>query len=83
MVAYEFYRGDEINGYHLMGILPERRKHQERITEESIMKWVRVVLGDHTDMGNIFFLKVTTGKSEVKKRDRGLKRGTKRQGKLK
>ncbi len=65
MVAYEFYCGDEINGYHLMGILPERREHQKRITRESIMKWVRMVLGDHAGTSNIFFLKVTIGKSEV------------------
>ncbi len=58
MVAYEFYRRDELNGYHLIGILPERRKHQERITEESIMKWVRILLGDTGDLHNIFFIKV-------------------------
>jgi len=65
MVAYEFYRRDEINAYHLMGILPERRKHQQRITKESITKWMRIVLGDLADMSNIFFLEVTIGKSEV------------------
>lgn len=83
MVAYEFYCGDEINGYHLIGLLPERRRHQERITEKSIMKWVRMVLGDHADMTNIFFLKVTIGESEVGRRDLGLKKGTKRKSKLK
>ena len=65
MVAYEFYSRDEINGYHLIGILPERRKHQERITAESIMKWVRMVLGDSRDLSNICFLKVTLGESET------------------
>jgi len=47
------------------------------------MKWVRMVLGDHADMTNIFFLKVTIGESEVGRRDLGLKKGTKRKSKLK
>ena len=64
MVAYEFYSRDEINGCHLIGILPERRKHQERITEESIMKWVRMVLGDNADLNNICFVKVILDETE-------------------
>jgi len=39
MVAYEFYLRDPKDEFHLMGILPERRKVLERITEESIMRW--------------------------------------------
>ena len=58
MVAYEFYR-QKPNGCHLIGILPERRKDLERITEESIMNWVRILLGDGADLRNIFFIKVT------------------------
>ena len=65
MVAYEFYSRDEINGCHLIGILPERRKHQERITEESIMKWVRMVLGDSRDLSNICFVKVILDENET------------------
>jgi hypothetical protein len=67
MVAYEFYRGDRKNGHHLIGILPERRKHQERISEESIMKWVKLVIGDNADTSDIFFVKVTFGESEAEK----------------
>jgi len=59
MLAYEFYSRDEINGRQLIGILPEKRKHQERITEESIMKWVQMVLGGSADLSNIWFVKVT------------------------
>jgi hypothetical protein len=39
MVAYEFYWRDEKGKEHLIGILPERRKNPERITEESIFNW--------------------------------------------
>ena len=84
MVAYEVYRRDEANGHHLMGILPERRKYQKRITKESIMKWVRMVLGDHhLDWKNIFFVKVTIDDSEAGRRDLGLKRGAKIEKRLK
>jgi hypothetical protein len=68
MLAYEFYSRDELHGYHLIGILPERRKCQERITEESIMRWVRMVFGDGADMTHIFFVKVTLNESEVERR---------------
>jgi hypothetical protein len=76
MVAYEFYCGGKINGCDLVGILPERRKHQKRITEESIMRWVRMVLGDHADLSNIFFVKVTIGEGEAGRRKVGLKKNT-------
>jgi hypothetical protein len=59
MVAYEFYWHDEIKGYELIGILPERRKSPERITHESIMKWGRKVIGDNAANKNIFFIHVT------------------------
>jgi hypothetical protein len=58
MTAYEFYSRDEIKGDQLIGILPERRKNPERITAQSIMKWVRNVLGDNRDIDHIFFIKV-------------------------
>lgn len=57
MVAYEFYR-QKANGCHLIGILPERRKNPQRITEKSIMEWVKRLLDDYEDFSNIFFVKV-------------------------
>ncbi len=59
MLAYEFYRRDGINGDHLIGILPERRKDPKRITRGSIMKWVRNVVGNGPNIDHIFFIKVT------------------------
>jgi len=35
MVAYEFYWRDDTEGVHFIGILPERRKRPERITQKS------------------------------------------------
>jgi hypothetical protein len=58
MVAYEFYLRDRIKGEQLIGILPERRKNAERISNESIMKWARLVFGDTLDLQKIFYLPI-------------------------
>lgn len=58
MVAYEFYWRDETGDTHLVGILPERRKNPTRITEQSIMNWVKKVIGNGMKADDIFFSKV-------------------------
>ena len=60
MLAYEFYWCDETGKDHLIGILPERRKNSERVNQESIMNWLRMVIGDPKDVdsSNIYFLRV-------------------------
>jgi len=57
-VAYELYLYDELKGYELIGILPERRKDPKRITKESVLKWGRMLLGDSADDKNIFFKEI-------------------------
>ncbi len=59
MLAYELYTFDKINGYELIGVLPERRKNPRRMTEDSVMSWGRMLLGDNTDNKSIYFKKVT------------------------
>jgi hypothetical protein len=59
MVVYEFYLCDQIKGYELIGILPERRKHPERVTQKSVMGWVEKVFGDHVSTRDIYFMQVT------------------------
>ena len=59
MRVYEFYlreKGEE----HLIGILPERRKNQERITDETIMNWGRKILGDSVNLDSnvLYFIKL-------------------------
>jgi hypothetical protein len=39
MVAYEFYWLDSKGGCQIIGVLPERRRHPERLTKESITNW--------------------------------------------
>jgi len=59
MIAYEFYIRNVAGKMHLIGILPERRKIPERITDESIVNWVRNVVGKSASLRNVFFTKVT------------------------
>ncbi len=58
MVAYEFYWLNGEGKEHLVGILPERRKNPERITEESVLNWGWKVIGNNSDVKEIHFVKV-------------------------
>jgi len=59
MVAYAFYWIDEKEKAHFIGILPERRTKPERITQESVLKWVRTFLDDIADFDfkNIYLVR--------------------------
>jgi len=59
MVAYEFYWHDSTGGYQIIGVLPERRKDPERITQESIMNWGERFFTKDLVVKNIFFIQVT------------------------
>ena len=56
MVAYKLYRFNKTEEAYLIGILPERRENQERITQDSILKWGKEVIGDHSDIHDIYFI---------------------------
>lgn len=58
MTAYEFYWKDQEGKEHFLGALPERRKNPERITDESIKKWGRLIIGDWAMMNNFYFIQV-------------------------
>jgi len=58
MISYELFSFDEKNGYEFIGILPERRKDPKRITDESVMNWGRMVLGDRSEGKKILFNRV-------------------------
>ena len=58
MLAYEFYWRDEKGKDHFIGILPERRRKPKRITQESILNWGWKVIGDNSNVKNIYFVKV-------------------------
>jgi hypothetical protein len=59
MQAYEFYWLDPKGRHQLIGVLPERRKKPERITEESIAHWGENVFGRDLDLKDIYFIQVT------------------------
>jgi hypothetical protein len=58
MEAYEFYWCDEIEKEHFIGILPERRKNPERITKDSILNWGWKIIGNNSEVSNIYFVQV-------------------------
>ena len=64
MVVYKFYLRDAKNGDIFLGSLPERRKSQQRITEESIINWGRKYFGMNGNDGDIFFIKTVLEESE-------------------
>ena len=63
MIAYAFYWLEEIDKVHFIGLLPERRKNPERITQESISSFARAILGDEADIDDLFFIEMKLDKS--------------------
>ena len=59
MKAYEFYWYNPLKGYELLGVLPERRKNSERITQKSVTGWAASIFGDHLSTEDISFVQVT------------------------
>ena len=58
MVGYNVYLFDKTIGYELIAVLPERRKNEKRMTEESVINWGRTLLGDGVKEKDIFFERV-------------------------
>jgi hypothetical protein len=58
MMAYEFYYRNGTGEIHLIGILPERRKNPERITQKSIMNFGKMLMGDNAGPEDIYFIQV-------------------------
>ena len=66
MVAYEFYWLEETGGYQIIGVLPERRKSPERITQKSILNWGEKIFGKDVDAKDIFFIQVVIDKKNIR-----------------
>ncbi len=58
MEAYEFHWRDKTGKEYLIGILPERRKKLERITQQSILNWGWKVRGHDSDIKDLYFIRV-------------------------
>ena len=66
MVTYEFYWRDPIKGYQLFGVLPERRRNPARITEGSLINWVKKYFGQTLDINEVLFVQISTDESTGK-----------------
>jgi len=58
MIAYEFFYSDGEGKFYLLGILPERRQSPRRITQESIMNWGRMLIGNNSEINPLYFIQV-------------------------
>ncbi len=58
MVAYQLYWRDEKDKAHFIGLLSEKRRAPGRITPESILNWGRKAIGDHSNVRDIYFVRV-------------------------
>ena len=56
MIAYEFCVDDGTEEFHLLGILPERRKDPSRVTYQSIMNWAILLVDDSVDIDEIHII---------------------------
>ena len=56
MTAYKFYYLDGEGKYHLIGILPERRQSPRRVTQESVMNWGRMLIGNNSGINGLYFI---------------------------
>jgi hypothetical protein len=52
-----------IDGYQHIGTLPERRKNPARITQESVINWVRKILDENIDFNDVFFITIMIDKN--------------------
>jgi hypothetical protein len=58
MLAYKFYCMGEDGKDDLIAILPERRCDPERITDQSVLKWAKEVIGNGCRGQSIYFVEV-------------------------
>lgn len=68
MEAYEIYWRDENGEAKFIGILPERRRNPERITQESIINWGRKAVVDNAEVKDIFFIQVELDEEQIESR---------------
>jgi hypothetical protein len=66
MVAYELYCLDPTGGCQIIGVLPERRKKPERITQESIQNWGEKIFGKNLNTEDIFSIQVTIDEKTIR-----------------
>jgi hypothetical protein len=58
MVAYQLYCLGQKGVHQVIGVLPERRKNPERITQESILNWGEKIFNKGLNTEDSFFIQV-------------------------
>jgi hypothetical protein len=65
MTAYKFYQRDAAkNRFEQVGVLPERRRNRERITDASIINWGRKYFGKSLKDEDVFLVETFLRDSE-------------------
>jgi len=59
MVVYRIYYFEEKEEIRFIGFLPERKQDPKRITQESILNYVRTILGHEANEDKIYYFQVT------------------------
>ncbi len=63
MIVYAFYWLEELDKVHFIGLLPERRKSPERVTQESISNFAGTIVGNERDVDDLFFIEMVLDES--------------------
>jgi len=58
MLTYEFYLIDDLEMFHSVGILYERRKDPIRISYKSIINWGKLIVGHYVDINDMYFIEI-------------------------
>ena len=66
MIAYKFYVRNVKNCCEHIGVLPERRRNTERITDESIINWARKYFGTNVKDQTMFFIEIVLPEGRVR-----------------
>lgn len=65
IVAYEYYRRDEADRVHSIGIIPERKGNLQRITDKSILNLGKIILGENVGLSSLFFVQMKIEDADV------------------
>ncbi len=57
-IEYEFYMRGEDGEDRLIGVLPERRRKPERITQRSIMNWAKLLVPEDALREKVYFVQI-------------------------
>jgi len=58
MIGYQLYWWRDPKGYEFIGVLPERRKDPQRITNESVLNWGQRYFAIELNLNDMYFVEV-------------------------